>query len=87
MASIDNNTLKIVWAVLALVSEIRLAITHVATSLKVTLTELAIAQRQMRDETCLAYTFSLRADILNVRSSLKQLKGVLMRFFVIWLTR
>lgn len=77
LANIDTNIPKIVRATLALVSEILLAYNHVAASIEITLTNLELAQSRLGDETFLARTFALRADILNARASLKHLKSLI----------
>lgn len=77
LASIDANTPKIVRATLALVSEIMSAYTQVAKSIELTLTNLEMAQSRLGDEAFLARTFTLRADILKARASLKHLKSLI----------
>ena len=81
LASIDTKTPKMVRATLALVSEIMSAYTQVAESIEVTLTNLELAQSRLGDEAFLARTFSLRADILKARASLKHLKSVIRDLF------
>lgn len=77
LSSLDPSTPKIVRATLALVNEILSAYNHVAECIEVSLAELEIAQSRMGDEAFLARTFTLRADILKARSSLKHLKSVI----------
>ncbi|WP_339720068.1 CorA family divalent cation transporter [uncultured Paraglaciecola sp.] len=81
LASIDANTPKMVRATLALVSEIMSAYTHVAETIEVSLTELEMVQSKLGDEVFLARTFTLRADILKARASLKHLKSVIRDLF------
>ena len=81
LASIDTTTPKMVRATLALVSEIMSAYTQVSQSIEVTLTDLEMAQSKLSDEVFLARTFSLRADILKARASLKHLKSVIRDLF------
>jgi Mg2+ and Co2+ transporter CorA len=77
LASIDAKTPKMVRATLALVSEIMTAYTLVAESIEVTLTNLDLSQSRLGDEAFLGHTFTLRADIVKARASLKHLKSLI----------
>ncbi|WP_158969122.1 CorA family divalent cation transporter [Paraglaciecola sp. L3A3] len=77
LSSIDTNTPKIVRATLALVSEIMSAYTQVTETIEVMLTNLELEQSLLADDAFLARTFTLRADILKTRASMKHLKSVI----------
>jgi len=76
LGSLDETTPRMVRAMVALVSEIIGAYTQVVERLETSLLRLEADQATLEDESFLARTFELRADVLRVRSSLKHLKSV-----------
>lgn len=76
LASLDDTTPRMVRAMVALVGEILRAYTQVVEALETSLLNAETEQATLGDESFLARTFELRADILRARSSLKHLKSV-----------
>lgn len=76
LASLDEHTPPMARAMVALVGEMVRAYTEVVTHLESSLLRVELDQSTLNDESFLARTFDLRADILRARSSLKHLRSV-----------
>ncbi len=77
LPELDANMPRMVRATIALAGEIIRAYTEVTEHLETTLIKLETEQATLNDADFLARSFTVRADILRVRSSLKHLKGVI----------
>lgn len=76
LGSLDVTTPRMVRAMVALVSEILRAYAEVVEGIEGSLLQIETEGPGLQDERFLARTFELRADILQVRSSLKYLTSV-----------
>ena len=77
LQELDDNTPRMVRAMIALVGEIVRAYTDVLENLETSLLQFEVEQSGLSDEKFLTHSFSLRTDIIKVRSSLKNLKSVI----------